>query len=214
MNHRGESKGENKEEGKGEKKRPNNRPDATSPSKIPVEYAYRRCRLLRLKGRVLRLAILLVGLILMCVLLSDVLGSRAGSGQWTAVTLRQTIDLKIEEPWDQSKGDGELYFSSIRRRTSPDRISVSVLTSKKTFHRVQKHAAEWARAGVRLSVWVDELPAVVSPELKPFTYESTAKRQAWWKRTKQVSLSRHALCCYAWSVTSNILLSESKSVPL
>jgi hypothetical protein len=246
MNHRGESKGESKEESKGENKKSGERPDATSSSKLSVGDVYGWCRLLRLKRRVLRLAILLVGLIVTCVLMSAVLGPGAGSGRQTAATLQQTADRKIQEPWAQSKGDGELYFPSIKRRTSPARISVSVLTSKKTFHRVQQHAAEWARAGcytlvtrllhccytvvtlllhscdtlvtlllhryhpvvtlmfhcclhcchtagVRLSVWIDELPAVVSPELKPITYESTAKRQAWWQRTKQVCFSRHAL---------------------
>jgi hypothetical protein len=125
----------------------------------------------RRNGLVVRVALVVIFVVVLVVFKGDALlplvfaGARAAS--------RGSKDLK------------DLYFPSINRRTTLDRISVSVLTSKKTFSRVAKFAPEWVKAGVRLSVWLDELPTVIPLELEAVTYESTAKKQGWWKETKQ-----------------------------
>ena len=91
-------------------------------------------------------------------------------------------------------GVQSLYFPPVQWPTSLDRISVSILTSAATFGRVEKYALALAKAGVRLNVWPDKLPAHMPAELEPITFLSTATKQSWWTKTTQVSCGPAFTC--------------------
>lgn len=86
-------------------------------------------------------------------------------------------------------------YTSTRHQTTLDRVSISVISSKGTFDRVEKYASAWRTPEVRLSVWVDELPLFLPDDLEGITHVSTAMAHPWWNSTKKDHHTR-----LAWTI--------------
>lgn len=83
------------------------------------------------------------------------------------------------------KSMGEKGLSPTSRTVGVDSILFAVISSAKTFDRVEKYVDVWRTADTRLTVWVDELPNKIPQSLSKFTAVSGAMSEEWWKLTKK-----------------------------